>query len=85
MDINQIKESVLDFIERGNSDDFPEMALKIYKFQFNENEDYKNSVSLKVKHHKMFQIGKKYLLFQSMHLNMLRLALYHLRILNIHI
>ena len=41
MDINQIKESVLDFIERGNSDDFPEMALKIYKFQFNENEDYK--------------------------------------------
>ena len=39
MDINQIKESVLDFIERGNSDDFPEMALKIYKFQFNENED----------------------------------------------
>ena len=84
MDINQIKESVLDFIERGNSDDFRN-GFKIYKFQFNENEDYKNSVSLKVKHHKMFQIGKKYLLFQSMHLNMLRLALYHLRILNIHI
>lgn len=32
MDINQIKESVLDFIERGNSDDFPEMALKFTNF-----------------------------------------------------
>ena len=75
MDINQIKESVLDFIERGNSDDFPEMALKIYKFQFNENEDYKKfSISKGKKPQKV-----------SMHLNMLRLALYHLRILNIHI
>ena len=40
MDITQIKQQMTNFITDGKSEDFPQMALTLFNFQFNHNLDY---------------------------------------------
>ena len=61
MDITQIKQQMTNFITDGKSEDFPQMALTLFNFQFNHNLDYQNFVSPKARHLKLCVNGKIFL------------------------